>query len=246
MKNQNEILHTTDYSRFKLMHGNRRLDQMHIKRLMESFKNKYLFSPILVNQKMEIVDGQHRFFAAKNLGLSINYIIVKGYGIDEVQVLNTNSSNWTGKEYLQMYVDRGFEPYLQMKKFMEDFPDFGIKSAIKIITNGEDEEGKGTFLDPKKKDFQEGRLKIPNLPLAYLNANRIMQYKKYFDSYSHLRFVSAMISIFKIPKFNNDDLLHKLSKNPRALVPCQNIEQYKELLEKIYNHHRRDKVNFRF
>lgn len=243
---QNVVLNTTDYSRFKIMRGNRRIDQRNVERLKESFKNNYLFSPILVNAKMEIVDGQHRYFAAKSLGLPINYIIVKNYGIDEVQVLNTNSSNWKGQDYLQMYVDRGYSHYIQLKKFMEDFPEFGIKSAIKIVTNGEDEDGNSQKVDPKRKDFQEGRLKIHNLKLAYENAKKISEYKKYFSAYTHLRFVSTLISLFKVPKFDNDVLLHKISLSPTSLVPCHNMEQYKELLEKIYNHRTREKLNFRF
>jgi len=195
---------------------------------------------------MEIVDGQHRFVAAKTLKLPINYIIVKNYGIDEVQVLNTNSSNWGGKDYLDMYVERGFESYIKFKKFMEDFPDFGIKSAIKIVTNGMDADGKVHAIDDKRKDFQEGRLKIHNLTLAYENARKIMEYKKYFSAHTHLRFVSAMIALFKIKKFDNDVLLHKISLSPTSLVPCHNIEQYKDLLEKIYNHRTREKLNFRF
>jgi len=241
-----QVLQTTDYSKFKFMLGNRRIDQHNLTRLIQSFKKHYLYSPILVNQKMEIVDGQHRFMAAKTLKFPINYIIVKNYGIDEVQVLNTNSSNWNGKDYLAMYVERGFDPYIKLKKFMEDFPDFGIKSAIKIVTNGMDEDGKVHAIDDKRKDFQEGRLKIHNLSLAYENARKIMEYKKYFSAYTHLRFVSTMIALFKIKKFDNDVLLHKISLSPTSLVPCHNIEQYKELLEKIYNHRTREKLNFRF
>ena len=241
-----EVLTTFDYSRFKFMLGNRRIDQHNLGRLKESFKKKYLFSPIMVNQKMEIVDGQHRYLAAKDLKLPINYMIVKNYGIEEVQVLNTNSSNWKGMNYLQMYVDRGYPAYIQMKKFMDEFPDFGIKSAIKILTNGEHEDGKVHAIEPKRKDFEEGRLKIPNLKLAYEHASNIVEYKQYFPAYAHLRFVSTMISLFKIKGFSHKEMLHKISLNPKDLVPCHNIEQYKQVLEKIYNYHTRKKLNFRF
>jgi hypothetical protein len=246
MQKEQNVLHTTDYSRFKFMLGNRKIDTNNLARLIQSFKKNYLYSPILVNQKMEIVDGQHRFMAAKTLQLPINYIVVKNYGIDEVQVLNTNGSNWLGKDFLSMYVERGYDSYIKLQKFMEDFPDFGIKSAIKIVTNGTDTDGKVHAIDDKRKDFQEGRLKIHNIRLAYENAGKIMEYKKYFNAYTHLRFVSTMIALFKIRNFDNNTLLHKISLSPTSLVACHNIEQYKELLEKIYNHHTRQKLNFRF
>ena len=44
-------------------------------------KKKYLVSPILVNEKMEVIDGQHRLQAQKELNLPTYYIKNKGYDL---------------------------------------------------------------------------------------------------------------------------------------------------------------------
>lgn len=56
---------TTQTKHFKLLAENRPVNEIHVQSLMESFsKDAYLFTLIYVNEKLEIIDGQHRFEAA--------------------------------------------------------------------------------------------------------------------------------------------------------------------------------------
>ena len=71
----NQVNSTNDYLKFKTLKGNRNVNKLHVRRLKESFKEAYLLSPIIVNQNFEIIDGQHRFEAAKSMELPINFII---------------------------------------------------------------------------------------------------------------------------------------------------------------------------
>ena len=97
----NQVNSTNDYSKFKTLQGNRNVNSLHIRRLKESFKEKYLLSPIVVNQNYEIIDGQHRFEAAKELNLPVNFIICNDYSLKEVQLLNTNMKNWKKRGLLK-------------------------------------------------------------------------------------------------------------------------------------------------
>ena len=65
MKQVNQVLMTNDYSMFESMSGNRDVNDLHIKRLKESMQEKYISVPIIVNEKNQIIDGQHRFQSAK-------------------------------------------------------------------------------------------------------------------------------------------------------------------------------------
>ena len=95
-----EVMTTTDYELFKILGGNRTIKPKHVIELKESFSKKYLISPILVNEEYEIIDGQHRYLAAQDLNLPIHYIICKGYGLQEVQMLNSINKKWTAYDYL--------------------------------------------------------------------------------------------------------------------------------------------------
>ena len=81
------ILQTSEYEKFKVLGGNRRIDHSH--KVAESIKNHgQLLAPITVNEKFEIIDGQNRFEAFKRLNLPVQYIVSEGYGINECVAMN--------------------------------------------------------------------------------------------------------------------------------------------------------------
>ena len=249
VKHSNQVHTTTDYSKFRTLIGNRKLNELHIKRLVNSFKKRYLFSPIIVNEKMQIIDGQHRFMAAKQLSLPINYIIVEGSGLEEVQILNSNSSNWKKEHYLNAYCDLGVEPYLQMRQFMLDFPDFGVAIAEMILTDNVNGQNVQLTIDKtamRMRGFENGELKIPNLIKAYETAEKVLMFKPYYEGYNMATFVRTLITLFKNKNYVHSEMIGKLVNNPNALKKCADVTQYKLLIEEIYNYRRREKVNLRY
>lgn len=249
VKYSNLVHTTTDYAKFKTLIGNRKPNELHIKRLISSFKERYLFSPILVNEKMQIIDGQHRFLSAKELKLPINFLVVEGYGLEEVQILNTNSANWKKEDYLKAYCDLGIESYLQMRQFMLDFPDFGVAVAEMILTDNVNGENKQLVVDKvsiKMMGFKNGELNIPDLKKAYETAEKVLMFKPYYDGYNRSIFVRTLITLFKNENYVHADMISKLANNPSALTHCANVTQYKFLLEDIFNFRRREKVNLRY
>jgi hypothetical protein len=244
-----QVFTTNDYSKFKVLHGNRLVNDSNLNRLIRSFKEKYLLSPILVNEKYEIIDGQHRFNAAKSLNLPIYYIMIYGYTINEVQILNTNSRNWTKIDYLNAYCDMGNSEYLKLRQFMIDFPEFGIASSEAIVTNTTRGINSRNLIHQKQgrmKNFEEGKLKIHNIDEAYLIANKIKAFAPYYNGFNRSGFVATMITIFKNENYNNDLMLRKLQMQPTALKHCADVSQYKILIEDIYNYKNQNKINLRF
>lgn len=253
MKVVNHVNSTNDYSIFASIEGNRVVNKLHVERLKTSFEKSYLMSPILVNEKYQIIDGQHRFNAAKALKLPVHFIVANGYGLREVQTLNTNMKNWKKEDYLHAYCDLGYDEYLKMKQFMQDFPDFGIAVAEQLITNtvggannSRSMKIQGDVIKGKLRDFQEGELRIPNLILAYDNAEKIMMFKPYYDGFNRKGFVASMIGMFKHENYNHSQMIQKVKNNPIALTHCSNVTQYKILIEEIYNFRSRVKVSLRF
>ena len=211
MKNKkvvNQVYQTTDYSEFRTLDGNRSLNELHVRRLRESFEIDYLFSPIIVNEKHEIIDGQHRCEAAKKLGLPINFIIMPNYGLREVQMLNENMKNWKKEDYLNSYCDLGYPEYIKFRSFLNDFPDLGIVGAEALLSNRMSAHSVGTDKslksDKNKKgkymirDFQTGKFKVHNYNLAVESAEKIMMIKPYYDGFNRGTFIRSMAGIFKI------------------------------------------------
>lgn len=231
---------TTNYSQFKFMKGNRKVDQMNLKRITESMRTNPLFAPILVNEKMEIIDGQHRFLAQKELNLPIHYIVVQGYSIDEVHILNTNSSNWKKLDYLDGYVDMGLRPYIQFKEFKQQFPEFGIKSLLAMVMYKDKINGRS------QQYFQKGELQIPDIAHSRVIADRVLDFKPFFDRFAGPSFVGAVIHLVKNKYYDHDKMLARLSRRPNQITPQTNSTNYLSQLEEIYNYNSRQKVNLRY
>lgn len=115
VKHSNQVHTTTDYFLFKPIEGNRNKNLLHINRLKKSMAETYLFTVIIVNEKYEIIDGQHRFECVKELKLPMHYIVCKGYGLNEVHVLNQNSKTWNADDYLTGYCNLETKPICSIK-----------------------------------------------------------------------------------------------------------------------------------
>ena len=100
-----KILSTYEYDKFKKIKGNRKINFKNLGKIINSMSKKQLVIPILVNEKFEVIDGQHRLQACIELGLPVYYYIVEGYGDCEVITTNLNQENWTKSQFLDYYID---------------------------------------------------------------------------------------------------------------------------------------------
>jgi hypothetical protein len=79
--------------------------------LSEQITIKDFQIPIIVNEKMEVCEGQHRLEAYKTLSIPITYIIKEGLDIFDIRKLNSVSRKWTMEEYLMSHVKLGNTDY---------------------------------------------------------------------------------------------------------------------------------------
>jgi hypothetical protein len=246
----NMVYITTKYDQFKILTDNREVNQIHVKRLVDSFNEMHLVCPIIVNEKMEVIDGQHRLQASIETGLPIYYIQVPGYGIKEVQRLNANQKNWTKTDFLEMYCAQGKKVYQEFKEFMGHFPDLSFQACERILVGTHNGTRQGVINGHRVQmmDFQEGKLTIPNINMSYKNARKLMEFKDHYDGFSRGAFVSAVLPLFKSKNYDHKEMIYKLTVAPKKLTHCQNVIQYRILLEDIYNWKRQkeNKVSFRY
>jgi len=244
----NPIIQTTyDYARFRILKGNRHINQIHLRRLKQSIQQNPLVSLITVNDKMEIIDGQHRFYVCKELGLPINYVLVYGYGIKEVQILNANMSNWNKQDYLDGFINLGYKDYVKFKEFRNYFKELTFGICIKLssgLSNYRTKREDGIKF--ALKDFEQGVFKFVDEDKAYRMANMIMDYKKYFNKFNDNSFCITLISVFNHPNYDHKTMLKKVSIQPTALMQCKTQDQYKTMLENIYNFKSKTKVSLRY
>ena len=234
-------VHTTkDYSMFKTIEGNRQKNELHLNRLKKSMSENYLFTIIIVNEKYQIIDGQHRFEIIKEFKLPLNYIICKGYGLQEVHILNQTSKTWNSDDYLEGYCRLNYPHYLKYAQFKKRYG-FGHRECFAILTDSASPVG--AFSTHK---FYEGKFQIKNYEKSCEVADKIEIISPYYADYKKRSFVNAMLKLFKNKNFEFTEFIQKLKNQPTALIKCATSEQYILLIEEIYNYRRRDKISLKY
>ena len=238
MRNQQELVvkTTNDYTKFKSLRGNRKVNDLHLKRLRKSMEEEVLMSPVIVNENFEVIDGQHRIEVLKNLNSPVSYLMIQGYGLKEMQLLNSASRNWVADDFLNAYLEEGNLEYINYKKFKERYG-WGHNECMRILSG---DEFRSIDL------FRNGGLKIKNLTQVIEWAERIEMIKPYYDGIKRRAFIYAMVKLFKNENYNHATFLGKLQYQSARLVDCTNVNQYLLLIEDIYNYRNREKISLRF
>lgn len=133
-----QILKTSSYTRFNSMRGNRKVSERHVRSLVNSISNRNLLAanPILVDEAMNVIDGQHRLEAARKLNTPIYYI----WCLSLIETsLGTSLNTWLNrKDNMSNYRATAIHPVtgkLEIADFLDDY--FGHhKYGVRFV--GED------------------------------------------------------------------------------------------------------------
>lgn len=233
----NNILTESDYSKFKLMSkGNRNIMSTHVQKLVSSLRRKNLLhiNPIIVNSNMEIIDGQHRFEACKELKIPVTYILDSTLEVEDVKLLNQNAKNWTMTDYLDFYVGQENFNYMVFQKFMKEW-DISLQCALSLLAGN---DGGKSYAD-----FKEGNFITKDIKKANEIAKHIYDFK-YYPGFKKRSFILAIQGLLNLPNYNKDTMIQKFEIQRTKLVDCVSKEQYMKLLEEIYNFKNREPVRF--
>jgi len=229
------IYETHDYSLFKKLNGNRDIDKNHLEKIIKSMEKKYLPIPIIVNEKFEIIDGQHRIESCKKLKYPINYVVINGCRLDDVKLLNSNSKQWSLKDYLNAYCKTKNKTYIQVKKFINEYG-FSIVDSLTMLSNTKSNQG----IDQIK--FKQGIYEIKDINKAREIAEKMLEVKPYFDRYKTRSFFLAMSELFHNKNYNHKKFIQKLSAYPTKLRCCSNKYDYLKNIEDIFNFNQKKKI----
>jgi hypothetical protein len=231
-----KIYKTFDYDMFKVLDGNRSVHNLHFKRIVFSMSQQHLLTPILVNEKMEIIDGQHRFEASRQLEQPIYFIVAAGYSLSEVHRLNTNSKNWAPADYIQGYRSLGNKNYTTYNQFKEKY-NLGHNETMAILA----------CVPVSKKNnenFKNGTFVVGDLKKATEIADNIKMFSTFYYGYNRKAFVAAFFRMFNTAGYNHNTMISQLSTYRSKMRDCTNAKEYLGLLEDIYNHKNDKKIRF--
>lgn len=234
------IVHQTmEYNYFVRIKGNRSLNTTHIKNLKESMKKKDLKIPIIINDKREVTDGQHRLQARRELMLPVYYIVLSDMGIAETQAANADNKNWSAPDFLSTYVELNYAHYKRYAEFQKKY-EFA-HAVTQVLLEGKQSEG-----GSRSNEFRTGGFVIDGYERACDWADKLYQIEPYYPGFKRRSFVLTMVHLFKNEKYNHDEFIAKLQFQSQRMVHCTTVAQYTKLIEEIYNYKRKaeDKIRF--
>jgi len=240
---------TKYYSKFKLSLENRdiNLKKNKAKKLRESLK-KHGWIPSFPmtcfrngSDQLTILDGQHRFSIARELGMPVKYVIVdQEFDISEI---NNTQDTWRLKDYLSRWQKAGKDAYFEIEEFMSAHPNLTLSASISLL--GGQYQGNTQL----KNKYKEGNFSISSKSRgkAYQIANCFESIIEVNDDAKHNNLLKALYKCFYVDSFDSQRLIDQCKKNPAMIQPYSKTEDWLDLLQEIYNHGRKsNRIPLRF
>ena len=223
------IMRTENYDMFKKIGGNRKLNKTNYAKIVKSMKEEQLIIPIVVNEKYEIIDGQHRFTACKDLGKPIYFYMVRGYGLEQVKRANIASSNWKKENYLDMFVAENNETYKEFEEIKERY-DLNISNLLKIFAIVQEKQ-----LARVGYEFENGTITLDGKMLV-INILMAIEDFNFFKFYKTTHFITAFSRLYFKQEYEHDRMRSKLITHRGSLEKRSTSDEYLVLLcNRIYS-----------
>jgi hypothetical protein len=234
------IYETTNYDEFKKLVGNREAKSVRVKGIIESIeKVGYQPSPILVNENMEVIDGQGRLEACKALKLPVYYTVKNGIGITECIAMNVKMKNWTIYDFINSYATQGNENYIKLMQVAEEIDGMSIIQTASCMSE--------LTLVHARAALRSGEYELIDTPTTRRcteHMNRIMPHLNGIKGGAQFYF-SVLSSLDKFGLIDTDRMEEAIINYSCNLGSAYNVEDALEKLQDLYNFHKVKKEYFR-
>jgi len=234
---------TNDYDLFHLFESdaNRTIQQGHVDELCKSLKYKDMLidTAILVaphdtiRGHYYILEGQHRWAAAKKMNLPLYFKIAKKMSVKDIGVLNSFVSKWKTSDYFRIYSNY----YVSYKEIKDIATISGLteNQVLKILNIHANSDFKlGNLTLPEEFDYYATLLLCKSISEIY---NLFPKDKNFHN----LKIIPAIKTLVKHPNYNHRKMVSQMKGKAKDLiVPKGSTPQYVELLFQVYNHNIRD------
>lgn len=225
---------TKDYHLFKFREDNRdRIDQNHVKRISESIKTRNLLElrPISVNAKMEVIDGQHRLLAAKELGVEIYYNVEKSLKSEDIILMNI-AKVWNTYDYLNYYCKNGNQEYIKLYGFMKA-NNITLKIALSLTMAPQHDAHHKFKLG--EYVFPEEGVATKEIDLCWDIINYIKRMNGFSSYTASSRFWKALTKLVRHHNFSQEKFRNNLEKMVERVKSKASTADYLQMLMDIHN-----------
>jgi hypothetical protein len=237
-----KLQHTNNYGLFIANDDQRKLDQNHAKRIAQSMaKVGYIPSkPVQCyksGDKLVIVDGHHRYEAAKAIGQAIYYVVESQESQHMIAAENYLVKKWNGNDYIRVYAKRGLSDYVELLGYAEQ-SGLTLKFASSMLIGNQAASGNAG------QALNKGEFKIKDR--KQIESFIVLRSKVKAKEIMHPRFINAWSKCYFVSEFDSAQFAHKCAINAGFLTTCNNEDQALSMIEQIYNHKQSTKIPLAF
>lgn len=224
---------STNYGQFQFLATNRDVNRGHVEKLKKSIEQFGNFTeniPLVFNEKLQAIDGQHRFTALKELGLPIYYTIVEGLNIKHARQMNITSRGWGLMDYAKSYAEEHASSYVNFLTLVEEFPDVA-PSVVMVFAIGKRPEGISSA-------FRDGAYILPDQAMKQARI-RLQILQDCIDKNPVFKtsvMGEALLMALDVEGFDVERLLKKLDE-AKEIPKMMSIMDSLRAIEDVYNHH---------
>ncbi len=235
---KNTIKVSHNHSEFKILQGNRQTKKAHINKLISAFRENteaIQYNPILVNERMEIIDGQHRYNALKELDAPIYFIQQPGLTIEDAHKLNSLVKTWGPDDYAHAYSENGNKHYTIYLRFRQEYPKIGFNVLIRYLA--------GFGSTPTTDMFRNGNFKVKSIRESKENLDKLITCGDLYSDYRRKGFGEALLIALNTKNFKFEWFLNRLASQraKKILQPFDTKGNYLRAIEELYNYNLTEK-----
>lgn len=228
-----QVQFTNDYSLFKVMGANRMVNKGHVQQLINSIEerpNAIKYSPILVNEAMFVIDGQHRLEALKTLNMPVHFIVGEGLTIDDARLMNATMQNWSPMDFARSYAEGGnknYQDYIYARKKFKT----NHTITAHYLANNLNSRTTSSY-------FRRGEFKVDDLELGLERLETLIELQKLSPVGQYRDFGIAFLKVLDNPDVDMQRFFNKFKAVGTQFLssPQPTMHGYLRAFESIYNH----------
>lgn len=227
--NTNEILTTTEYDMFRKI-SNRKITEN--PKLEEELLSEGQRQPILVNEKMEVIDGQHRLYYLRKHRKPVRYIIDPTANFKTVISMNTSAVNCALQDYVYSFALEGDPEFVKLAKFLDENELLSDKMVIVAGSGRRDGTAAHVVKKLKKGDY------------VFSNEKQLREFCKFYErvlnetKLPNKPFLQSVLwTLYTTSVFDENRMLTQLKKSDLTSEDIEGFAKKKLLLTflELYN-----------
>lgn len=229
-------IHTeSNYKQFRILKGNRPLVPGKVKKLIDTVKsglNLFQYCPILVNEDMYVIDGQHRLEACKQLKFTVYYVIVPNISLVQIAQMNAVSTRWKASDFFNCFIQTGNKDYEVLKDFQTRY-NLSINAACSLLMNGSAPTG-----GDASGTFKEGKFQVRHKEKAEKIMKAVYDYSQCVEDDKILgnrNFIRAIQILLATEPYKHKEVVDKLLSKKSKIQVKSDYKQFIFHIEELFN-----------